>query len=93
MRRERPLRLPRNLLLPQSNPGTRRPENEHANDQQSDDQGTGNDVASYKANSSGEDTAPSHGPLPYLGIAVHSTMVMQPNGTQRHALEVLSVDE
>ncbi len=69
------------------------PENQHANDQQSDDQGTGNDVANYQAYSSGEDTAPHHGPLPYLGISVHSTTVLQSDGTQRHALEVLSVDE
>ncbi len=60
--------------------------------QNPDDQGTNDDVELYKANSNPDEPGSSHGPLPYLGIAVHSTMVMQPNGERQLALEVLSVD-
>jgi hypothetical protein len=60
--------------------------------QNPDDQGTNDDVELYKANVNPEQPAPRAEPLPYLGIAVHSTMVMQPNGQRQEALEVLSVD-
>jgi hypothetical protein len=59
--------------------------------QNPDDQGSNDDVELYKANAN-PDEPPSHGPLPYLGIAVHSTTVVQPNGERQLALEVLSVD-
>ncbi|MGO9059163.1 MAG: PDZ domain-containing protein [Candidatus Binataceae bacterium] len=57
-----------------------------------DDQGTDDDVVVYKAYSNPDQEAPRHAPLPYLGIAVHSTTVVQPNGERQQALEVLSVD-
>ena len=69
------------------------PDNHNADDQQSDDQGTATTWRTTQAYSDGEDTAPHPGPLPYLGISVHSTTVLQSDGIQRHALEVLSVDE
>lgn len=62
-------------------------------DQGTADQGTDDDVVVYKATGNPDQPAPSHGPLPYLGIAVHSTTVMQPNGERQQALEVLSVDD
>jgi hypothetical protein len=69
------------------------PENQNADDQQRGDQGSDSDVAAYQAYSSGEEAAAHRGPLPYLGISVHATTVLQSDGTQRHALEVLSVDQ
>lgn len=72
----------------------RNPADQGAADQgTNDDQGTDDDVVIYKANANPDQQAPSHGPLPYLGIAVHSTTVMQPNGERQQALEVLSVDD
>ena len=44
-------------------------------------EGTDDDVVIYKANANPDQQAPSHGPLPYLGIAVHSTTVMQPTAS------------
>jgi hypothetical protein len=61
-------------------------------EQNPDDQGTNDDIELYKASGNPDQPAPNRGPLPYLGIAVHSTIVMQPNGVRQQALEVLSVD-
>jgi hypothetical protein len=63
------------------------------NRQNSDDQGGNNDVELYRTYTDSEHATGRSGPLPYLGVSVHSTAVMQPNGVQRRALEVLSVDQ
>ncbi len=64
------------------------PEAEGPNDQSSD-----NDVELYRTYSDSEHARGRSGPLPYLGISVHSTTVMEPDGSQQRALEVLSVDQ
>lgn len=62
--------------------------------QNADDQGGGNnDVELYRTYTDSEHARGRSGPLPYLGISVHSMAVMQPNGVQQRALEVLSVDQ
>ena len=67
---------------------------ENAPDQPTtDDQGTNNDVELYRTYTDSEHASGHYGPLPYLGVSVHSTAVMQPNGVQQKALEVLSVDQ
>jgi PDZ domain len=63
------------------------------NDQNADDQGANNDVELYRTYTDAENASGHHGPLPYLGISVHSMTVAQPDGTERRALEVLSVDK
>jgi hypothetical protein len=56
-------------------------------------QGPDNDVELYRTYTDSEHARGHSGPLPYLGISVHSVTVTQPNGVQQHALEVLSVDQ
>lgn len=60
--------------------------------QNADDQGTNDDIVLYKSYSGPQPPTLHAGPLPYLGISVHSTIVVQSNGERRHVLEVLSVD-
>ncbi|HKD66908.1 MAG TPA: PDZ domain-containing protein [Candidatus Binataceae bacterium] len=85
----------------QAKPSTAAPEDRNgaaqgnANDQQGGDE-TGsenNDVELYRTYTDSEHASGRSGPLPYLGISVHSTTVTQANGVQQRALEVLSVDQ
>jgi hypothetical protein len=55
-------------------------------------QATDNDIELYRTYTGSEHTRGHSGPLPYLGISVHSTTVTEPGGNQQRALEVLSVD-
>ena len=57
------------------------------------DQGANNDVELYRTYTESEHENGHSGPLPYLGISVHSTEILQSNGVSRRALEVLSVDQ
>ncbi|HEY2105644.1 MAG TPA: PDZ domain-containing protein [Candidatus Binataceae bacterium] len=75
-------------------PAAAAPPKENVPDQQNaDDQGTNNDVELYRTYTDSDHASGHYGPLPYLGVSVHSTAVMQPNGVQQNALEVLSVDQ
>jgi PDZ domain len=75
-------------------PAAAAPENQNAsNGENADDQGSSNDVELYRTYTDAENASGHHGPLPYLGISVHSMTVAEPDGTQQRALEVLSVDK
>ena len=80
---------------PQPEPPAAAPEPPNASDGQNpeDQAATENDVELYRTYTDSEHASGRSGPLPYLGISVHSTAVMQPNGVQQKALEVLSVDQ
>ena len=79
---------------PQPAPSAAEPQDQNAEGKQNpDDQAGEDDVVLYKAYSGSEGRAPQHGPLPYLGVSVHSMIVTQPDGSQQRALEVLSVDQ
>ncbi len=72
---------------PQSAPAG---QNQAATPQEQSDRGS--DIELYRTYTDSEHAAGRSGPLPYLGISVHSMTITQPNGIQRQALEVLSVD-
>jgi hypothetical protein len=66
---------------------------EQARQPPQDQSGRSNDIELYRTYSDSEHAAGRSGPLPYLGISVHAMTIMQSNGLQREALEVLSVDK
>jgi PDZ domain len=77
---------------PQPPAATAAPAPQSGDDQGSSD-GANNDVELYKTYTDTENAMGVHGPLPYLGISVHTMTIAEPDGTQQRALEVLSVDK
>jgi hypothetical protein len=66
---------------------------QNQDDRNSEDQGSDDDVALYRNYPSADQGSRRRAQLPYLGISVHATTVIEPNGGQQRALEVLSVDQ
>ncbi len=78
------------LEIAPQNPAPQPAPQPNAPDQNADDQN--NDIELYRTYSDSEHAAGHSGPLPYLGVSVHSITTVQPDGSQQRALEVLSVD-
>jgi len=79
-------------------PSATEPDDQNTGDQNTagqnaDNQGAEDDVVRYRTYGSSARAVARAGQLPYLGISVHSTTLMQlDGGQQQRALEVLSVD-
>jgi hypothetical protein len=80
---------------PSAPPPAASPQGQHGSAAQNpQDQNSANsDIELYRTYTDSEHAAGKSGPMPYLGISVHSVTVTQPNGSQQEALEVLSVDK